>query len=295
MNIEKITSDFGKMFFFGNMETKLRSHFMKAGFAGIPYKLFGTLFWLSVFPTLVIFLLVWNFIQNFNIPLIVDLLGVFFLWMVLHVLVIVLIFLISYFYVKFLIATRVSKMEKVFPSFLTTVSENLRGGMTFERALWSSITPELGILAHEMRLAAKKVATGQSAESALTDFIKKYDSLILKRSFDLIFEGLRGGGRVATIIDKVVESIEETNELKADMNATNISYVIFIALIVVVITPGLFTLGFQFFNRSRRSLRHTERLRTGRKQLRWRGRYCSSSITRRRAFSPPRKLLKTSP
>ena len=59
-------------------------------------------------------------------------------------------------------------------------------------------------------------------------------------------EGLRGGGKIADVIDQVIHDMEETNELKSEMSATNLSYVIFIIIIVLLVTPGLFTLSFQF-------------------------------------------------
>ncbi|PIO04136.1 hypothetical protein COT48_02030 [Candidatus Woesearchaeota archaeon CG08_land_8_20_14_0_20_47_9] len=69
---------------------------------------------------------------------------------------------------------------------------------------------------------------------------------MLHRSFDLIVEGLKGGGKTAELIDRIVENIEETKELKREMIATNLNYVIFITFIVIIITPGLFTLSYQF-------------------------------------------------
>ena len=66
------------------------------------------------------------------------------------------------------------------------------------------------------------------------------------RSFNLIIEGMKGGGRVADVIDRVIETLEETKELKQEMAATNLTYVIFISVIVILVAPGLFTLSFQF-------------------------------------------------
>ena len=69
-----------------------------------------------------------------------------------------------YFYVDLKIFNRTKQVEAVLPEFLNMVSENLKGGMAFENALWSSIKPEFGVLGDEMRLTAKKVITGQDIE-----------------------------------------------------------------------------------------------------------------------------------
>ena len=151
-----------------------------------------------------------------------------------------------YFYLDLRIFNRTKKIEAVLPDFLRMVSENLKGGMPFEKALWTSIKPEFGILSHEIMLSAKKVMTGQDVDVALKSFTEKYNSPMLRRSFDLIIEGMKGGGKTVDIIDRVVDTIEETKDLKAEMSATNLSYVIFVAIIVLVVAPGLFTLSFQF-------------------------------------------------
>ena len=246
MRVNRLNSDFGKSFIFGRARTSIRQYFLIAGIDEVPYALFGTLFWLSLVPTVVIFFLAWPLVSGFFASAIADFMIAFLSWLVIHSLVIVAIFLAGCLYTKILIFNRVSKMEQVLSSFLRLVSENLQGGMIFERALWNSITPDFGVLAYEMRLSSKKVIVGISEEAALRSFTLKYDSTLIKRSFDLIIEGLKSGGKIALILDKIVDSIEEGKRLKDEMAATNLSYVIFISLIVVVVTPGLFTLGFQF-------------------------------------------------
>jgi len=122
----------------------------------------------------------------------------------------------------------------VLPDFLRFVSENLKGGLPFERALWSAIRPEFGVLASEVRLAAKRVMTGQDVDEALQEFTSKYESPMLRRSFNLITEGMKGGGEIADLIDRIVEDIEDTKELKSEMATTNLSYVIFVSFVVLI-------------------------------------------------------------
>ena len=246
MKIWQLNSDLGKSFMFGGLREKIRQHFLIAGIEKVPYTFFGILFWVSLIPTIIVFFLAWPLAKSFFASAILDFLMAFLLWMVVHLFVIIAIFLAGFLYTKILIFNRVSKMEQVLPSFLRLVSENLQGGMIFERALWNSITPDFGVLAYEMRLSSKKVIAGASEEEALRSFTSKYDSTLIKRSFDLIIEGLKSGGKIALILEKIVDSIEEGKRLRDEMAATNLSYVIFISLIVVVVTPGLFTLGFQF-------------------------------------------------
>ncbi|MCP3685076.1 MAG: type II secretion system F family protein [bacterium] len=218
---------------------------MKAGISTVPYNLFGGFFYSSMFLTFLVYF-------NYVYPLMhgKSLFEVFLYtvtsWIFLPLLLSLALALIMYIYLDLSIFNRTKKMEAVLSEFLRFVAENLKGGMSFEKALWSSIRPEFGVLSSEVKLAAKKVMTGQDVEEALTEFTSKYDSPIMKRSFDLIVEGMKGGGQISEIIARVVENIEDTKELKAEMSATNLSYVIFITIIVIFVTPLLFTLSFQF-------------------------------------------------
>ncbi len=247
MILNQLTEGVGKAFVFDRIRPNIRSYFLKAGIADVPYTLFGTLFWLSVIPVAYIFIFYgWSHILSQGLNIALEFIFALLLWLALHSAVLVIIIFAIYFYLDLKIFNRTKRMEEVLPDFLRMVSENLKGGMPFERALWSSIKPEFGILANEIRLSAKKVITGQDVDESLRSFTEKYDSPILKRSFDLIIEGIKGGGKVADVIDRVIDTIEETRELKAEMASTNLSYVIFVAVIVLFVAPGLFALSFQF-------------------------------------------------
>ncbi len=245
--INQLTEGVGKAFVFDRIRPHLRDYLMKAGIVGVPYKLLGILFWLSVIPVSYLFIFkIWNIIIGMNLNILLQFIVALISWAIIHLAVILLLMLVIYFYLDLKIFNRTKKMEEALPELLRMVSENLKGGMPFEKALWSSIKPEFGELSNEIRLTAKKVITGQDVEDALHSFTSKYDSPTMRRSFDLIIEGMKGGGKIADIIDGVIDTIEETRELKSEMAATNLAYVIFVFVIVVIVTPGLFTLSFQF-------------------------------------------------
>ncbi|MBI2664234.1 type II secretion system F family protein [Candidatus Woesearchaeota archaeon] len=247
ININKLTEGVGKAFVFDKIRPHLRSYLLKAAITEVPYTAFGWLFWASILPVALLFIFYgWGFILSLEQNIIIEFLLALALWTAVHLTAVAAIILAVYFYLDLKIFNRTQKMEEVLPDFLRMVSENLKGGMPFEKALWSSMKPEFGILSNEILLSAKKVMTGQDVEEALQAFTEKYNSPTLRRSFDLITEGIKGGGRTVDVIDRVVENIEETHELKAEMAATNLSYVIFVSIIVLFVTPGLFTLSFQF-------------------------------------------------
>lgn len=138
---------------------------------------------------------------------------------------------------------RTQDIEKVLPDYLSLVVSNLRSGMTVDRSLWNAASPKFGVLTAEIRKAAKEVATGVDLSKSLNNFSKKYNSLVLNRAIDLIIEGLESGGELADVIEKVVDNIQQTVYLRKEMQAASLSYVIFITIIVIIISPFLFALS----------------------------------------------------
>jgi len=135
-------------------------------------------------------------------------------------------------------------MEAVLPDYLQEVSSNLKGGLSFEKSLWLAIKPRFGILSNEIAIAAKKVMTGTDVDVALTEFAKKYDSPMLRRAIELIAGEVLAGGKISNVLDGIVDSLKKTKALKEELSASVLSYMIFIAAIVIFIAPVLFALSF---------------------------------------------------
>lgn len=238
--------EFGKAFIPKKIRPRIRSYLLKAGIVDTPFKLFGMMFYLSLILTFFVYFLT-IYPKFLSDPSLFKLfVYTIFTWIALPLGLTIIFGMMFYFLVDLKIFNRTRKMEAALPDFLKLVSENLKGGMPFERALWSSIRPEFGFLASEVRLAAKRVMTGSDVETALREFTSKYKSPTLRRSFDLIIEGMKGGGQISDLIDRVIETIEETSELKKEMTTTNLTYVIFISFVVIIIAPLLFALSYQF-------------------------------------------------
>lgn len=245
--LKLMTEDLGKALVFPKFRPYIREYYLKAGIDEVPFFLFGSFFWVSTVITAVLYIgRIFSLTQIFSSNFFFFFIATFLSWFIVQGAIITFIVLALYAYMDVKIYNRTKSMELILPEFLRRMSENVRGGMAFEKALWSSISPDMGVLAIEIHLAAKKVITGSDVETALKELTSKYDSPTLKRSFDLLVEALKGGGSVADLIDRIVENIEETKELKAELAATNLTYTIFISFVILIITPGLFALSFQF-------------------------------------------------
>jgi len=246
IDIFKKTNDFlekiGQAFVFKKFRPLIRDYLMKAGYDEVPYRLFGMLFFTGAFVTIPFFLLlVYSNISKLA-PLWIGILS-FIFWVIIQLIITLTIIAVAYFYYNIKIYKRTQELEDRLPDYLTLVSTNLKGGLSFEKSLWSAIKPEFGILAKEITIVSKKVITGNDVSEAMVEFSKKYDSPLLKRSINLLIGELESGGKISEIIDKIIENARKTRALKAEMAAATVSYMIFIGVIVIVISPGLFALS----------------------------------------------------
>ncbi len=235
--------EFGKAFIPKRFRPDLRRYFLKAGITEVPYEMFGSLFYLSYLITfLIYFLYFWGYVSTQSGVIVFF--SVFLIWVIIPMTLLALFMLMIYFYLDIKIFNRTRKMEEVLPDFLQEVSSNLKGGLSFEKALWLAIKPRFGILSNEIAIAAKKVMTGTDVDVALTEFAMKYDSPMLKRSVNLLIGEIVSGGKISDIIDRIVYDLKRTKALKDELSASVVTYMIFIAAIVIFIAPMLFALSF---------------------------------------------------
>jgi len=258
-------AELGKVIIPAKIRPYLRDYFMKAGFNDVPYVFIAIVFIASlftaslyvvynVFPTLgaVVFPDVGRQLSPFesfglvitNPAIWLNFFKVFAFLFLALVATLGIIFLLFYLICEYLIYRRTVAMEKVLPDFLRQVSQNLKAGLTLEKALWASIDPVYKELGYEIRLLAKRVMVGEDLSEGLLTFGKKYKSSELLRTFSLLSESNKSGSEMAYIVDRVVESLEKTKSLKDEIRATSSAYMIFISFIVVVIMPLLFTLAY---------------------------------------------------
>ncbi|MDP6647879.1 MAG: type II secretion system F family protein [Candidatus Woesearchaeota archaeon] len=235
--------EFGKAFVPKRAIPHLRLFLLKAGISYVPYKFFGALFYLTALITAIIYLFfVYPFLLQYS--QLVLLVASAISWFIIQISLATFFILLVYFYVDLRIYRRTKKMEETLPDFLQVVASNLKGGLSFEKALLGAIKPRFTILANEMAEVSKKVMTGHDVSIALYELGQKYDSPMLKRSIDLMVGELESGGQIANLIDKIVRRIKETKVLKEEISASAVAYMIFMAAIVIFIAPLLFALSY---------------------------------------------------
>ena len=240
----KIFSVFGKAFIPKKLRPIISQQFYRVGITSVPYTLFGMLFYLTLIITYFIYFpTIYSIITNYN-P-ILFLFSTFLVWVIIPLLLSAVVMLGIYFYLDISVYNRTKEIEDKLADYLTFVSTNLKGGMSFENSLWIAIRPEFELLAEEMGMVSKRVMTGTDLIESLEELAKKYPSPIIKRSINLITSEIESGGKVTYIIDRVISDLKKTRLLKQEMAASTLTYVIFISAIVVVISPVLFALSYQ--------------------------------------------------
>ncbi len=221
----------------------LKKYLMKTGIYVVPYALYGQIFALSILSAIALYaFFVFPNLKTAN-PLIL-ILGSFIALSSIEFLFVLVVSLGFWLYYEFTIFKRTRMIEEVLPDFLQEVSVNLRAGMSFDKALWNSVQPEFGVLEREIEIVAKKVMAGADTEEALREFSQKYNSTLLQESMDMILVGLRSGGKISDLIDKIVDNVKQASFLKKELIASVTSYIIFISIIAIIISPTLFALSF---------------------------------------------------
>ena len=240
-NVGNLLDLFGRSFIFEKYREPLRQYFLKAGFSRTPYYAFGILFFVSVAITYALFLFFLPSLTTYSTA--TKGVATLFFWLIILSATIFLATIAVVFVLNLKIYSRVREMETALPEYLQLVVTNLKSGMNFEQSLWSAARPEFGVLSMEITLVSKNVLTGNDTADALREFSMRYDSPTVMRSFNLIIGELRAGGRIVHVIEKIVGSLRRTTELKAEMSASVLNFIIFIAVIVCLLAPILFALA----------------------------------------------------
>ncbi len=218
------------------------SHIEKAGYDITPYQVEAVINRTSIAFAVISFVYLLGQGISLGVPalnlamiLVLGLFTVFFFSLIsLH--------LIFRFWVDFKKFRRKLMIEEVLPEFFQLASANMRAGMPIDRALWFAVRPKFGVLAKEIEEVAKKTFGGGRMDEALVEFAKKYDSKVVLRSIFILNSGMKSGGNVGDILDRLAVNIQAMKTLKKEMAANVTTYAIFITFAAIVAAPLLFGL-----------------------------------------------------
>ncbi|HHI04135.1 MAG TPA: hypothetical protein ENL45_01165, partial [Candidatus Woesearchaeota archaeon] len=190
---------------------RLKYYMEKAGFAVESHKLSKIIFDLCIVINLLVsFYLIYRFSTDLKYGFLYVTFVMFLVWVVVFITLLLSLWLLFYIIIDLRIFKRKVGIEEVLADFLQITSANIKAGMPIDRALWYAVRPQFGVLANEIEIVAKETMSGEDLESALKKFAKKYDSIMLKRSINLLVEGIGAGGEIGDLLNKIAMDIEES-------------------------------------------------------------------------------------
>ena len=223
---------------------RIREYIERAGFKISVQKLSKNFFNFSIIINLAISAyLIYYFSVTYGITWSTVVASMIVLWVFVFILLIFGLWIMFYLAVDLKIFRRKLDVEEVLPDFLQLTASNINAGMTIDRALWYAVRPRFGVLANEIESIAKDTMSGADLKTALEKFAARYDSTILKRSINMLNEGIQAGGKIGDLLNRIAIDIQEQKSMLREMSANVTTYVIFIIFATIVAAPFLFALS----------------------------------------------------
>lgn len=138
---------------------------------------------------------------------------------------------------------RADEAEEVLPDFLLLVANNIRSGMTPDRALLLSAKDEFGVLGKEVRRVLRETVSGKPFEELLPKIGERLDSKGIMNSVRLIIEGIYSGGDLPSLLERTSYDFRSMKTVKKDVDSVIVTYRMFIASAVVFGAPLLFAVA----------------------------------------------------
>lgn len=150
--------------------------------------------------------------------------------------------------------SKASFVDAILPDALRLVSSNLRSGLTVDRALMQSAREEFGPLKDAIDLAGKRIATGTSEDKAFLGMLDRIRSENFSRAIDLMNQGIRSGGQLSGILDKIADVFRDRSLLDKEMRSSILMYAIFIFFVIGLAAPILFGISDYLLNNTMKGI-----------------------------------------
>lgn len=138
---------------------------------------------------------------------------------------------------------QVKEMEERFPSFLRDMTESIRSGMPFHKAIIESSKSDYGSLTPEVKKMAHQLTWGVPIDKVLDKFADRVKaSKRLYTSAKIIRESFASGGKVVSTLESVADSATNLEEAEKEKKSLLSQYVLLmyaISIIFVVIISAI--------------------------------------------------------
>lgn len=109
---------------------------------------------------------------------------------------------------------RISRFNEQLADMITTVVGSLRAGFSFPQALKTVVEETHSPMKEEMEMVLREMQYGSSVEEALGELKERMPSEDLELMIQAILIQRQVGGNLATVLDKIVETIRERAKIQ---------------------------------------------------------------------------------
>lgn len=137
----------------------------------------------------------------------------------------------------------IKEMEETFPAFLRDLTENIRSGMPFHKAIITASKNDYGALTPEVKKMAHQISWGVTLDKVLDKFSERMKvSKRIYASSRIIRESFLSGGQVVTTLESVADSANSLEDAEKEKKSLLSQYVLLmyaISIIFVVIIAAI--------------------------------------------------------
>lgn len=135
------------------------------------------------------------------------------------------------------------KIDDALPTFLSDVTGSVKTGFSLTRSLEMSADNDYGPLTAELKRMRNQLSWGVPFEDAVRSELKRLDSRIARRTFGVLLEANRAGGKVEDMLEAIQRHTMELHQIEKEVRnalrpftmTTYIAVFIFLGIAIVLI------------------------------------------------------------
>lgn len=135
------------------------------------------------------------------------------------------------------------KIDDALPTFLSDVTSNAKTGFSLTKSLEMTADNDYGPLTKELRRMRAQLSWGIPFEAVVGSELKRVDSRIARRTFGVLLEANRAGGKVEDMLEAIQRHTMELHQIEKEVRTalrpftmtTYIAVFIFLGIAIVLI------------------------------------------------------------
>jgi archaeal flagellar protein FlaJ len=127
------------------------------------------------------------------------------------------------------------RIDDAIPRMLSDVTSQVKTGMNLDRALEFAAERDYGPLSDELKKLQIQLSLGMPFEDAVNRLMERVNTLSIKRTFSLLIQANKAGGRVENLLDVIQSDANDLFLLEKDRRTAIRPYVV-----IIYIAYGVF-------------------------------------------------------